>query len=134
MAKVKQDIQEPDRLIFDQRQAIDYQNKSWKGLSADLVEEISRKKQEPAWMKEFRLRSLNIYNSKPMPQWGPDISDLDLNEIITYIDPDFKKKNSWDEVPEEIKGIFTALGIPKAEQESLAGVGPSLIRRLFIRI
>lgn len=123
MAKVKQDIQEPDRLIFDQRQAIDYQNKSWKGLSTDLVEEISRKKQEPAWMKEFRLRSLNIYNSKPMPQWGPDISDLDLNEIITYIDPDFKKKNSWDEVPEEIKGIFTALGIPKAEQESLAGVG-----------
>lgn len=124
MAKTKQDIQEPDRLFFDLKQDIDYRNKlTWKGLNAELITEISRKKKEPAWMREFRLRSLEIYNSKPMPQWGPDLSDLDVNEIITYIDPDFKKQNSWDEVPEEIKEIFTALGIPKAEQESLAGVG-----------
>ena len=123
MAKVKQDIQEPDRLVFDLKQDIDYRNKTWKGLSVELIEEISRKKQEPDWMREIRLRSLEIYKSKPMPQWGPDLSDLDVNEIITYIDPDFKKQNSWDEVPEEIKEIFTALGIPKAEQESLAGVG-----------
>src|SRR5690554_182103 len=124
MAKTKQDIQEPDRLFFDLKQDIDYRNKlTWKGLNAELITEISRKKKEPAWMREFRLRSLEIYNSKPMPQWGPDLSDLDVNEIITYINPDFKKQNSWDEVPEEIKEIFTALGIPKAEQESLAGVG-----------
>lgn len=123
MAKVKQDIQEPDRLVFDLKQDIDYRNKTWKGLSVELIEEISRKKQEPDWMREIRLRSLEIYKSKSMPQWGPDLSDLDVNEIITYIDPDFKKQNSWDEVPEEIKEIFTALGIPKAEQESLAGVG-----------
>ena len=123
MAKVKQDIQEPDRLVFDLKQDIDYRNKTWKGLSVELIEEISRKKQEPDWMREIRLRSLEFYKSKPMPQWGPDLSDLDVNEIITYIDPDFKKQNSWDEVPEEIKEIFTALGIPKAEQESLAGVG-----------
>lgn len=123
MAKVKQDIQEPDRLVFDLKQDIDYRNKTWKGLSVELIEEISRKKQEPDWMREIRLRSLEIYKSKPMSQWGPDLSDLDVNEIITYIDPDFKKQNSWDEVPEEIKEIFTALGIPKAEQESLAGVG-----------
>ena len=124
MAKTEQDIHKPDRLFFDLKQDIDYRNKlTWKGLNAELITEISRKKKEPAWMREFRLRSLEIYNSKPMPQWGPDFSDLDVNEIITYIDPDFKKQNSWDEVPEEIKEIFTALGIPKAEQESLAGVG-----------
>ena len=93
-----------------------------RGLTKKVVEEISRMKEEPEWMLEERLKALDIFYSKPMPQWGGDLSELDFDEIIYYVKPTEKQGRSWDEVPEEIKNTFDALGIPEAEQKYLAGV------------
>src|SRR5699024_11758630 len=79
-------------------------------------------KEEPEWMLEERLKALDIFYSKPMPQWGGDRSERDFDEIIYYIKPSERQVRSWDEVPEEIKQSFDRLGIPEAEQKYLAGV------------
>lgn len=93
-----------------------------KGLSREVVEEISRLKNEPEWMLEFRLKALEIFQKMPMPQWGGDLSELDFDEITYYVKPSERTGRSWDEVPEEIKRTFDKLGIPEAEQKYLAGV------------
>jgi len=93
-----------------------------RGLTKKVVEEISKMKNEPEWMLEERLKALDIFYSKPMPQWGGDLSELDFDEIIYYVKPSEKQGRSWDEVPEEIKQTFDRLGIPEAEQKYLAGV------------
>ncbi|MBO1004977.1 Fe-S cluster assembly protein SufB [Pseudogracilibacillus auburnensis] len=93
-----------------------------RGLTKKVVEEISRMKNEPEWMLEERLKALDIFYKKPMPQWGGDLSELDFDEIIYYVKPTEKQGRTWDEVPDEIKQTFDALGIPEAEQKYLAGV------------
>src|SRR5699024_7457760 len=93
-----------------------------RGLTKKVVEEISRMKEEPEWMLEKRLKALDIFYSKPMPQWGGDLSELNLDEIIYYVKPTESQGRTWDEVPEEIKETFDKLGIPEAEQKYLAGV------------
>ena len=92
-----------------------------KGLSRDIVEEISQIKKEPEWMKNFRLKSLEIFNSKPVPTWGPDLSGLDFGEITYYIKPEDRRANNWDDVPTEIKDTFDRLGVPEMEKKYLAG-------------
>ncbi|MFO8173375.1 MAG: Fe-S cluster assembly protein SufB [Longimicrobiales bacterium] len=95
------------------------------GLSEEVVRQISAQKDEPEWMLELRLKALKIYESKPMPQWGGDLSDLErvLDEIYFYVRPQDRMEHSWDDVPENIKTTFERLGIPEAEQKILAGVG-----------
>lgn len=93
-----------------------------KGLSRKTVEEISMMKNEPGWMTDFRLRSLDIFYEKSMPTWGGDLSGLDFNDITYYVKPSEKQGKTWDEVPDEIKNTFDRLGIPEAEQKFLAGV------------
>ncbi len=93
------------------------------GLTEDIVRQISEEKNDPKWMREFRLESLKIYNSLSVPDWGPSIDGLDMNNIVTYVRPKGKMTADWDEVPDEIKETFERLGIPAAERESLAGVG-----------
>ena len=94
------------------------------GLTEEIVLEISKEKGDPDWMRDFRLKCLRTYNELSFPQWGPSIDGLDMNNIITYIRPKEKKMAAkWDELPEDIKNTFVNLGIPKAERESLAGVG-----------
>ncbi|WP_339061161.1 Fe-S cluster assembly protein SufB [Tepidibacillus marianensis] len=93
-----------------------------KGLTKKVVEEITRMKNEPEWMRDFRLKSLEKFNTYPMPLWGGDLSELDFNDITYYVKPSEKTENSWEEVPEEIKNTFDKLGIPEAEQKWLAGV------------
>lgn len=93
-----------------------------KGLTKEIVEEISRMKQEPAWMLEYRLKALDIFFSMPMPQWGGELSDLDFESITYYVKPSEKMGRTWEEVPSEIKATFDKLGIPEAEQKFLAGV------------
>ncbi|MEL7496114.1 MAG: Fe-S cluster assembly protein SufB [Planctomycetota bacterium] len=95
--------------------------KARKGIDEEIVNQISDIKEEPDWMREFRLRSLQIFNEKPMPEWGGDI-DLDFQDIFYYLKPTNTQGKSWDDVPEEIKDTFEALGIPQAEREYLAGV------------
>ncbi|MEC8411654.1 MAG: Fe-S cluster assembly protein SufB, partial [Planctomycetota bacterium] len=95
--------------------------KAKKGLSADVVHQISDIKGEPDWMREFRLRSLEIFESKPMPAWGGDI-DLDFQDIYYYLKPTDHQGKTWEDVPQEIKDTFDKLGIPEAERKYLAGV------------
>ena len=97
--------------------------KSKKGLSEEVVRQISAHKEEPEWMLEFRLKALEIYESKPMPTWGGDLTQLDLDEIYFYVRPQDQMERSWDDVPQEIKDTFEKLGIPEAERKVLAGVG-----------
>ncbi|STO07615.1 MULTISPECIES: Fe-S cluster assembly protein SufB [Exiguobacterium] len=96
--------------------------RSGRGLTNEIVETISNMKEEPAWMLEFRLKSLEQFRKMPMPTWGGDLSALDFDEITYYVKPSEKTEHSWDEVPEEIKRTFDKLGIPEAEQKYLAGV------------
>jgi len=93
-----------------------------RGLTPEVVKEISQMKNEPEWMLEERLKALDIFYKKPMPQWGGDLSALDFDEIIYYVKATDEQGRSWDEVPEEIKNTFDALGIPEAEQKYLSGV------------
>ncbi|GAA4421971.1 Fe-S cluster assembly protein SufB [Bremerella cremea] len=95
--------------------------KAKKGLNAEVVNQISDIKNEPDWMRKFRLESLEIFNSKPMPEWGGDI-DLDFQDIYYYLKPTEKQGKTWDDVPAEIKETFEKLGIPEAERQFLAGV------------
>ena len=99
--------------------------KAQRGLSEEVVRQISAHKEEPEWMLEFRLKALEIYNSKPMPTWGGDLSRLQetLDDLYYYLKPQEQMERSWDDVPPEIKETFERLGIPEAEQRVLAGVG-----------
>ncbi|MGW8265247.1 MAG: Fe-S cluster assembly protein SufB [Longimicrobiales bacterium] len=95
------------------------------GLNEAVVRQISAQKGEPEWMLEFRLKSLGVYQSKPMPRWGGNLDDLErvLDEIYFYVRPQDRMEHSWDDVPEDIKNTFERLGIPEAERKILAGVG-----------
>ena len=95
------------------------------GLSEEIVRQISTHKEEPEWMLEFRLKALEVYESKPMPTWGGDLSTLEatLDDIYFYLRPQDRMERSWDDVPQEIKDTFEKLGIPEAERKALAGVG-----------
>ena len=95
---------------------------SGKGLTREIVEEISRIKDEPEWMLQFRLKSLEQFYAMPMPRWGGNMKDLDFNDIQYYVRPSEKQGKTWEEVPTEIKETFDKLGIPEAEQKFLAGV------------
>lgn len=95
--------------------------KARKGLDREIVGQISEIKGEPDWMREFRLKSLDIFNSKPMPNWGGDI-DINFQDIFYYLKPSEGQERSWDDVPQEIKDTFEKLGIPEAERKFLAGV------------
>ena len=116
-------LEEVDRNIYDFKNKDDYDYKIKKGLTKEIVEEISRQKNDPDWMREIRLKALDIYNSLELPTWGPDLSVLDMDEIATYVRPKSKLNSSWKDVPEDIKDTFEKLGIPEAEKKSLAGVG-----------
>ena len=106
---------------YDFRNEEKYSFKSRRGLDAEIVHMISNMKNEPQWMRDFRLKSLEIFNSKPMPKWGGDVS-LDFNDIFYYIKPSDRQGRSWDEVPDDIKRTFDKLGIPEAEKKFLSGV------------
>ncbi len=93
------------------------------GLTADIVKKLSKEKGDPEWMREFRLKSLEIYNQLRVPEWGPSIDGLNIENIATYVRPNVKMQGDWESVPQDIKDTFEKLGIPEAERKSLAGVG-----------
>ena len=100
-----------------------YVFKSRKGLDEEVVKQISWMKEEPPWMLEFRLRALKHFQQRPMPTWGGDLSQLNLDELYYYVKPTDREGRSWDDVPDTIKKTFDRLGIPEAERKFLAGVG-----------
>lgn len=114
-----------DRSVYDIKDVENEQDfyRMEDGFTEDIVRKISEEKHDPEWMREFRLKSLEIYNKLDMPDWGPDTDELDMNLISSYVRSKSDMKGKWEDVPEDIKNTFERLGIPEAERESLAGVG-----------
>lgn len=121
MAKTR--LEDIDRTIYDFK---DEENDFYRirnGLTEDIVRELSAEKNDPDWILELRLKSLELYNKMPIPDWGPSIDELDMDNITSYVRPNTNMKKDWSEVPENIRNTFERLGIPEAERSSLAGVG-----------
>src|SRR3982074_38905 len=110
--KEKYGFFDPEKFVF----------KAKRGLTQDIVREISWMKQEPEWMTAMRLRSLQIFRKKAMPTWGADLSVIDFENIFYYLKDSDKQETCWDEVPDDIKRTFGRLGVPEAERKFLAGV------------
>lgn len=123
MTRKKTNVADIERELYDQKNPFTYSHVTDKGLTPAIIREISEQKNEPGWMLDFRLKSLEIYHQLDVPPWGPDLTDLDIENIITYVKPTVDRKYSWDDIPNDIKQTFDLLGIPKAEHEFLAGVG-----------
>lgn len=123
--KEKSQVEDIDRSLYDFRNEEKAENiyKVEEGLTPEIVEQISKEKNDPAWMQLFRLQSLQIYNSMKVPDWGPSIEGLDMNQIVTYVRSKTRMSAKWSDVPDDIKDTFERLGIPQAERKSLAGVG-----------
>lgn len=111
-----------DRGIFDKKNEFKYSKKSEKGLNEHVIKLISEEKNEPQWMLEKRLEAMKLYYEQENPTWGPDLSEIDMDEITLYIKPEARDSNVWDTLPDDIKQTFYDLGIPQAEIDSLAGV------------
>jgi Fe-S cluster assembly protein SufB len=111
--KYKWGFHDPEKYIY----------KSRKGLNREVVEMISSMKNEPEWMRAYRLHSLEHFQQRPMPKWGADLTQINFDDVFYYLKPTEKKERSWDEVPETIKNTFEKLGIPEAERKFLAGAG-----------
>ena len=121
--KEKTYVEDIDRSIYD---ITDVENDAYRmqsGLTPEIIEKLSKEKNDPVWMQQFRLQSLQIYNETPVPNWGPSLEGLDIDNIATYVRPNTKMQNNWENVPKDIKDTFDRLGIPQAERKSLAGVG-----------
>ena len=119
----RSEVNDIDRSAYDFKDSEEGFYRIKEGLTRQIVEQISEEKHDPEWMRQFRLRSLDIYNELKVTDWGPDISGLNMDDIVTYVRPNTKMSAKWEEVPEDIKNTFERLGIPQAERESLAGVG-----------
>ena len=116
-------VDDIDRSVYDIRDAEHDAYRMEAGLTPAIVEKLSQEKNDPVWMQQFRLHSLQIYNETPLPDWGPPLAGLDMDHIATYVRPNAKMQNDWKNVPQDIKDTFERLGIPEAERKSLAGVG-----------
>ncbi|MDE1819609.1 MAG: Fe-S cluster assembly protein SufB [Euryarchaeota archaeon] len=125
MAQNAAEITPLDYTRYDFKDPETYKVRTAKGLSRDIIRQISDLKHEPSWMLEYRLRAYEHFLQRPMPDWGPDLSDLDFDAYTYYANPlaegDTKKR--WEDLPPDIKNTFDRLGIPKAEREYFAGVG-----------
>jgi len=109
--------------IYNFKNKDNFDIKLEKGLTKEIVCEISKIKNEPDWVLDIRLKALETYYKLDLPKWGPDLSELNIDDISTYVKPKTDLKTSWDDVPTEIKTTFDKLGIPKSEHNYLAGVG-----------
>ena len=114
---------EVDRSLYDFKYEEEGFYRYEEGLTREIVERISRDKDDPEWMRQLRLRSFETYERLKVPDWGPPVDELDMDHIAAYVRPNTDMKNRWEYVPDDIKNTFERLGIPQAERESLAGVG-----------
>ncbi len=119
----KTNVEEVDRSIYDIKDKVHPSFEVQSGLTEDIISQISEEKHDPAWMRVFRMKSLEQFNKISVPDWGPNLDELHLEDIKTYVRPDTPMRGKWSEVPKDIKDTFDRLGIPKAERKSLAGVG-----------
>ncbi|HEV2905942.1 MAG TPA: Fe-S cluster assembly protein SufB, partial [Actinomycetota bacterium] len=106
------DWKDPSHSVFEPK----------RGLSTQVVEEISELKSEPDWMRKYRLKALKHFQNRPMPWWGADLSDIDFENIYYFIRSTEKQAQNWEDLPEDIRGTWDKLGIPEAEKKYLGGV------------
>ena len=106
---MKTKIDDVDRGVYDIKNKDNYDFKIKKGLTREIIEEISKQKNDPDWMGDFRLKALEVYEKLELPTWGPDLSSLDMSEIATYVRPKTNMKSNWEDVPEDIKNTFDKL-------------------------
>ena len=118
--KEKYGFFDPEKFVF----------KAKRGLSPEVVKEISWMKNEPEWMTTFRLRALKIWDKKEMPTWGADLSMIDFQNIYYYLKSTEKQGKTWEDVPADIKNTFDRLGVPWRSGSSWPGSRPSMSRRL----
>lgn len=124
MERKKTQVDDVSRGIYDIKNEVHYRLKTNKGLTKEIVNQISDEKKEPDWMREIRLDSLEKFCQIENPTWGPDLSEVNIDDITTYIRPDANLTQDWAEVPEDIRNTFALLGIPEAERnKNLSGVG-----------
>lgn len=124
MERRKTQVEDVSRGVYDIKNEVHYRLKTKKGLTKEIVNQISDEKNEPDWMRELRLDSLEKFYQIDNPIWGPDLSEVNIGDITTYISPDANLTEDWDEVPDDIRNTFMLLGIPEAEQKkNLSGVG-----------
>ena len=116
--KEKSQIDDIDRSVYDIRDEEHDAYRMQEGLTPAIVQKLSDEKGDPAWMQEFRLHALQIYNEMPLPDWGPSIEGLDIDHIATYVRPNTKMQNDWKHVPQDIKDTFERLGISRASARS----------------
>lgn len=117
-------VEDVSRGIYDIKNDFTYRSKTEKGLTREIIHQISDEKNEPDWMLEFRLDSLEKFYQIQNPTWGPDLSEVHIDDITTYIRPNADLSEDWNQVPDDIRNTFTLLGIPEAEQkQNLSGVG-----------
>jgi len=109
----KYGFHDPEQFVF----------KAERGLTTEIVEQISAHKNEPQWMLDYRLKSLEYFRARPLPEWGGNVAEIDFDSIFYYLKPTEKQVNSWEELPDDIKDTWDKLGIPEAEKDFLAGVG-----------
>ena len=123
MERKRTEVADIDRSLYDFRFSDADAEKLDAGLTPEIVREISEKKDEPEWMLDFRLKSLETYHRIKTPDWGPVVDGLDMDHIVTYVKPNTDQKSDWDSLPDDVKSTFDRLGIPEAERSYLAGVG-----------
>ena len=114
---------EPSRTLYDEADAHQAKLVAPLGLNEAVVRLISQTKHEPEWMLQKRLKGLKLFLERPLPDWGPDLTNLDFDQMTYFVDPNAKESTKWEDVPAEIRRTFDRLGIPEAEKKSLAGVG-----------
>lgn len=112
-----------NREIYDQSDEVNYNWDTGEGLTKEIVIKISKEKNEPEWMLSLRLKAFELFKNTKTPNWGPDLSKLDLDKITYYRKVDSGREDTWEKVPENIKRTFEKLGIPEAERRALAGAG-----------
>ena len=123
MTKERTYVEDVDRTLYDIADVGTDAERLAAGLTPDIVREISAKKDEPAWMLDFRLKSLETYHRLATPDWGPALDGLDMDHIVTYVKPNTDQQSDWESLPDDAKNTFDRLGIPEAERAYLAGVG-----------
>jgi Fe-S cluster assembly protein SufB len=125
MAQNAAEVTPLDYTRYDFKNPETYKVRTERGLSRDIVRQISHLKNEPAWMLDYRLRAYEHFLARPMPDWGPDLSQIDFDAYTYYANPlaEGETKRRWEDLPEDVRNTFERLGIPKAEREYFGGVG-----------
>ena len=125
--KEKSQVADIDRSVYDIRDKEDDAYRMQEGLTPEIIDTLSKEKDDPVWMQQFRLESLQIYNEMPIPDWGPSIEGLDMDHIATYVRPKTDMKNDWKDVPQDIKDTFERLGIRRRSANRLPASARSTI-------